>query len=515
VTPAVPNSRPDDADADAAAAPAATGKPEMPVRTPPLRGGRLIFREADDSPASLAALDRFYDERYIADFPDPDERESLANMRRYLALKAQGWYGPNNYHILIAEHDGEPVGGAVFDFLAAPNAGVIEFLFVAAVHRAAGLGRMLLDEVIRILHADAGERVGQPLSGVFAEMNDPFRRPATPDNLDPFRRAAIWGRWGFGVLDFPYVQPALSPGQARVDCLVLIARLFGEAAAADVSSAWVKLAVAEYLRWAMRIDEPADSPDFRMMSDFLDARARIGLRPLQHYIGHDPLRGFVVEEIPDVGGAADASPGFRAAIALAHDAIPVPGRVASTAQFAAALAARHQGGPAYHLWALRAPGSDAIEGMASFFSLPSTGFGGYVVLAGALRGRRLLRLLAARIEAQMLGDGTKADGWFVECGAESAAAFLRIGFAEVPLDYRPPPVGDARSAQRRPPERLYLLYKPFGGPRATPALETSFVLRALREILAHVYDIASPHRHACYRLARRSLATASLVVLPG
>ena len=175
----------------------------------------LAFREIDESPAGLAALGRFYRERYVAAFPDPDERESLANMRHYLALKAAGWYGPNNYHAVIAEVDGEPVGGVVFDYLAAPNAGVVEFLFVAGAFRGSGLGRALLDEAISILRDDALARRGRRLTAVVAEMNDPFHRPATPDNLDPFLRAAIWGRWGFHALGFPYVQPALSADQQK------------------------------------------------------------------------------------------------------------------------------------------------------------------------------------------------------------------------------------------------------------------------------------------------------------
>ena len=516
---------------------------------------RLEFREIDHSPDSLAALARFYRDRYVVEFPDPDERESLANMRRYLALKAQGWYGPNNYHILVAERGGEPVGGAVFDYLAAPNAGVIEFLFVAAAHRIAGIGRALLDEAIRILRVDALQRGGRRLAAVVAEMNDPFRRPATPDNLDPFCRAAIWGKWGFGVVEFPYVQPALSAGQASVDGLVLIARIFRAAPKSGISAAWVKLVVAEYLRWAMRIADPATSADYCAMADFLDRRSRVALRPLPQYIGDDPQREFEVEEIfadDEANGAGEngagdernvlrgnGAPGcadhggrsaelagtparddrgrppapsmasaFRAAVALAHAAIPFPGRVASPREFAAALAARRAGGPAYHLWALRAPGADAIEGMASFFSLPSAGFGGYLVLTGSLRGRGLLPLLVARIETRMIRDGTKAEGWFVECGQESVAAFVRVGFAEVPLDYRPPPVGESLPASR-PPEPLHLLYKRFGPLRSPPVLEPAFVLRALREILRDVYGIAAPHRHPCYRVARRSLSGAS------
>src|SRR5215831_18986085 len=81
------------------------------------------FREIDASPGGLAELSRFYRRAYVREFPDPDERESLANMKRYLRLKAQGWYGRNNYHIVLAELDGEPIGGSVVDYLAEPNAG--------------------------------------------------------------------------------------------------------------------------------------------------------------------------------------------------------------------------------------------------------------------------------------------------------------------------------------------------------------------------------------------------------
>jgi len=494
------------------AAPAVARRGGAPRRDPAVaRIAGPCFREIDNSRASLRALARFYRERYVAEFPDPDERESLANMRHYLALKEQGWYGLNNYHIVIAEVGGEAVGGVVFDYLAEADAGVIEFLFIDAAHRGTGLGRALLDESIRVLRTDARQRRGRPLKAVVAEMNDPYRRPAAPDNLDPFHRAVIWGRWGFQALGFPYVQPALSAGQAPVDCLLLIARLFGRVPKTGVAAAWVELVIAEYLRWAMRIDKPADDPDYCAMASVLRERRRIPLYPLQHYVGHDPQREFEIREIDGKDErAAPAGTGvaFEAAIALVRTAIPIPGHVASPEHFAAALAASRIGGPRYHLWALRAPGADAIEGMASFFTLHFAGFGGYLVLAGALRGRGLLPLMLARIEAQMMRDGTEAEGWFIECGEDTARVFRRAGFAEVPLEYRPPPVGDraARHALEPGPERLHLLFKPFGMPRPVCHLRASFVLHALEEILRDVYGIAAPPRHASYRLARNTLA---------
>ncbi|NMF89819.1 GNAT family N-acetyltransferase [Aromatoleum petrolei] len=464
----------------------------------PARG--LRFREIDASPAGLAALQRFYHERYVAEFPDPDERESLDNMRRYLALKAQGWYGDNNYHIVVAELDGEALGGVVFDYLAMPRAGVIEFLFVAADRRASGIGRALLDEAIRLLRRDA-RRHGARLAAVVAEMNDPFRLPATPDNMDPFRRAAIWGRWGFGVLEFPYVQPALSAGQQPVDGLLLIMRPFGRVPQSGFHSPWVELVVAEYLRWAMRIEDPAADRDFLAMADALAARPRVALVPLGRYAGQEPTDGLLIEPVSSPDRPPDA---IATAAAIARAAIPVPGRVAAQQDFAAAFAVGDSGAARYHLWLLRAAADAPAEGMASFFTLPTAGFGGYLVLAGSLRGRGLLRPVLARIEAHMRQDGTSAEGWFIECGTESAAVFRHVGFVEVPCDYRPPAVGGGPAGGA--PERLHLLFKPFGMRRAPDRLDRNFVFRALREILCFVYAIGNPAAAACYRRVLRTLA---------
>jgi hypothetical protein len=70
------------------------------------------------------------------------------------------------------------------------------------------------------------QRLGQPLGGIVAEMNDPFRIRATKDNLDPFLRSQIWDKWSYRRLDFPYVQPTLSTGEEPIEQLMLIAKAF-------------------------------------------------------------------------------------------------------------------------------------------------------------------------------------------------------------------------------------------------------------------------------------------------
>lgn len=104
-------------------------------------------------------------------------------------------------------------------------------------------------------------------------------------------------------------------------------------------------------------------------------------------------------------------------------------------------------------------------------------------------------------------DSATAEGWFVECGDESLAPFLRVGFARVGGDYRPPPVG-TRARAACGPERLHLMHKPFGACPAPAGPSRSHVLDGVAAILRHVYRVASPRRHACYRRLAASLESA-------
>ncbi len=468
-------------------------------------GPGFAIAEAGATPSGLALLRRFHDEAYVAQFPDPDEREPLAQMARYLRRKAAGWYGANNYHVLVALSGGAPVGGVVLDYLAVPKAGVVEFLFVLAPMRGQGLARLLLDAGIRLLRADA-RRQGCRLSAVAAEINDPFRRPPRPDNMDPFARAAVWARLGFSHLPCPYVQPALSPQQAAVDYLMLIVQPLQRwhappgalPAAASVAADWVRRLVAEYMRWAMRIDRPRRQPEYRRIDAYLGQRRRVGLLPLPGCAG-------VGASAPALAVTAvdERDSDFAAVVALAGEAADQPGHRPARSTFVAALDAARRGGPAYHLWRIAASVDGPVAGMASFFSLPSAGFGGYLVLGGALRGQGLLAPLVDRIEACMMADGVapaaRHPGWFIECGDGPAAVFRRLGFADVPVDYRPPALAPAPGSS--PPVPLRLLYKPFGVVYLPPSLDAGFVRRALREILGHVYGIPAPSRHPCYRRA--------------
>ena len=453
-------------------------------------GVGLAFSDLGASAADLDRLRAFYDELYVSEFPDADERESLANIERYLQLKAAGWYGSSAYHVVLATLEGQLVGGAIADFLAEPGAGVMEFLVVGTPWRGRGIGARLLAHVESLLAADAQRAGGRPLEHVVAEMNDPFRMDPAADSLDPFARLLIWGRWGFRAADFPYVQPALSAAQAPVHHLLLAVKPLGASPGETVPASRLRVILHEYLRLAMRIERPAEHPDYRAMAAHLDARGDVPLIPLDRYLGRAPGSAVEVHEI-----AGPADPDLDAVLAVYARSFP-PGPTAGPPErLRAAVAAGRQAGQdcVYHLTAVRpAPGAP-VAGMASTFTVPGAGFGGYIALVPPLRGRGRLRSLLARLEEQMVRDRQDARGWYIECqpGSDERAIFARAGFREVSCAYRPPVVG--APAELGP--RLSLMYRPFGRAYGPPEIAAPALLDALRRIWRAAYHVMEPDAH--------------------
>jgi hypothetical protein len=454
---------------------------------PRLPGFAMIeLREISDSAEDLALLERFYGELYVGEFPDADERESLANMKEFLRLRAQGWYGRNNYHVVIAVEDDEPRGGAISDFLADTSCGVVEFLVTGKGARQSGLGEAMLRRTEELLAADA-KAVGQELNYVVAEMNDPFAPGALDDCFDPFVRALIWDRWGYRRLDFPYLQPALSSGQRPVSHLMLIAKAHGDADREGIAPATMKAILAGYMRWAMRIEPPESRVEFAKMTAFIDTQTKVWLKPLGAYVGEEPKLPMSVTEISGVN-----DPDLDRVVGVYGAAFPVGPSAITAGALRDALASPRGGDVRYHLWAVRADGSRPIEGIASFFTFRGAGFGGYVALGGTLKGSGRFGLLLARIEEQMLRDRMNARGWYIECALAQQPLFEKMGFCQVDIEYRQPPLGAETDLASTPV--LSLMYKDFGRQFAAPALQVTDFMTAVRATFAHVYGVSEPAR---------------------
>ena len=443
------------------------------------------FRELSHSADDLTLLARLYEELYEPEFPDPDERESLENMQHYLQLKQQGWYGPNNYHIVVLSAEAVPVGLSISDYLAEPKAGMIEFLVIADAARGGGFGAKLLAHTEALLAQDAA-RNGEALSCIAAEMNDPFKSPLD-DSLDPFVRARVWGDWGYSRLDFPYEQPALAADKGPVKNLLLMAKPVRRDLA-SYPSTLVKNILRNYMIWAMRIPEPRESPVYRAMSAYLDKNTNIGTQHLGAYVGHDPGRPLHVREVAD-----QDDPDRRAVIAVYRQSFPGGRTDIKPEDFA-----RAQRQPGYHLWAIRSTEFAPVEGMASFFGFAPAGFGGYIALAGSLRHTGRFALLLARMEERMRRDFPGAHGLFIECDPEKQGLFRHFGFRTVEIAYRQPPLPGANAYAVKDAPPLSLMYKAFGRNYGDPVLAVADFLDAMRAIFVSVYDIADPDGSAFF-----------------
>jgi GNAT superfamily N-acetyltransferase len=240
-----------------------------------------IIRRLHDTAGDVGLLREAYGRLYRPQFPDPNERESLDNILESLRAAPEG---DDRYSVGVAEADGGVTGLIISDFLAAPRAGVIEFVVVDPGARRCGLGGRLVDWAERQAreHCDAAG-LGD-LTAMVAELEDPLLVGET-GGQDPVARAAWWARRGFQALDFPYVQPSLSPAQRPVRHLLLMARTGCADLRESVPPDWVASLVTAYARFAMRRDEPERDPSVAEMLAWLGRQRDVGWTALEPYLG--------------------------------------------------------------------------------------------------------------------------------------------------------------------------------------------------------------------------------------
>jgi GNAT superfamily N-acetyltransferase len=476
------------------------------------------FRDiAVDSETDLVLLRSFYDVVYRAVFPDENERESLESLISYLQADAEQNETSRGcrYRMVVMLADGEPIGGSIFDYLIESNFGVIEFLFIKPQSQGRGFGRRMLDKTEELLRKDAAHYSGHDLGWIIAEMDDPFVHRRTPDNFDSFTRALIWHRWGYRAIDFPYVQPALSETKRPVRHLLLMAKPVtpptGHLSALEndtIPGGALITAIRGYLRWAMRIIDADENPEFRRMAEHLAARPEAGLIRLDKYVG------MAAEDALEITEAANREdPAFGDAVGVYKNVFTDPAEAVPITSFHQLLSPRGDRlhGCRYHLWAVSGGPGQACEGMASFFTLPSSGFGGYVALTGSLRGRGLLSPLLRRIEQRMVRDDSRNRGWYIECGEKTdRTRFTRHGFRELAVEYRQPRLpGTTFTASADRP--LHLLYKAFARVYEHSELTVDEFLPALRDILRCVYEIEEPGGHPSYQAIAAELMSSPIV----
>jgi GNAT superfamily N-acetyltransferase len=203
-----------------------------------LPGGLRVHASLDPASPVLADFFSGYDRAFVL----PNEKEMLDGFEECLGLNLGASYerlaleyGPycEVVFTVCAAGDGSRRGGG--NFIAYPVgreartvAMNLNYVFVDREFRGEGLMRRMLGAlphiVARFLRPVAPTAIEHL---VFFEQNDPLR--VTPEDyatdsrhagLDQVDRLVIWDRMGAQLLDFDYVQPALSDDQAPDDTLL-------------------------------------------------------------------------------------------------------------------------------------------------------------------------------------------------------------------------------------------------------------------------------------------------------
>jgi hypothetical protein len=210
--------------------------------------------EATTSASSV--LEDFFT-AYDSSFVLANEKESLAGFAACLALNhgarhetLRARYGPFREYVVVVRGEGNAVVGGM-NFIAFP---VIEpdgsghalslnlnYIFVAPGQRRGGIFKTMAADLPALAlalfvhtnpgdlpaEAEAGARSSQARVYIFIEQNDPYRmspehyaRDSQATGLDQLARIALWGRRGARIIDFDYVQPALSADQEADPTLV-------------------------------------------------------------------------------------------------------------------------------------------------------------------------------------------------------------------------------------------------------------------------------------------------------
>jgi len=210
----------------------ATGNPLIELKL----NDDIVVSATDCAEAPL--LEVFF-EGYNRAFVLPDEREELSGFRECLALNNIHRPDFGHYHselvAVFRDVQGTLLGGA--NFLATamtPRPGwppatiALNYVYVESAARGRGLLRLILSAVQRLAMTALRLDPDGKQAFIFLEQNDPLRLSAkeyqadtTHSGTDQVDRLTIWARMGTRIVDFPYVQPALSSGQRPDDGLLL------------------------------------------------------------------------------------------------------------------------------------------------------------------------------------------------------------------------------------------------------------------------------------------------------
>jgi len=180
----------------------------------------IVIIDDIDDPASAKLLKRAYNEVYLPAFPIASERESL---EQWCARLKRG----KDDIVIAGENLADPdkafiKGICVGVYFSISDVGLLSYYAVHPECQGQGIAKLMINRV-KDLMLERAEDLGGVLKGVFIEVNDPAKVPATKDSFDPATRVSVSHKLGARDIPVTYVQPPLQPGSPKFADLKLMA----------------------------------------------------------------------------------------------------------------------------------------------------------------------------------------------------------------------------------------------------------------------------------------------------
>jgi GNAT superfamily N-acetyltransferase len=225
-----------------------------------------VFRELDVD-YDDAVLRSFYDDVLDVSFEE-DELDDLDTFRCELRGEAE----VQALATVAIGGGGRVLGGIVGEIYAQAETLLIAYLAIRPDIRARGIGSALVRYALPRWQARAD------VSLTVAEVHDPRHWREPSDAADD--RVRFFGQAGALVLGIPFVQPALSPGRARIPGFLLV--VFPTGAEREVPSAEVGRFVKEYYAVAEHVRPPFDVQLADLLAQ-IERRSAVPLYPIADY----------------------------------------------------------------------------------------------------------------------------------------------------------------------------------------------------------------------------------------
>ena len=190
----------------------------------PLKYIKINFNNKDH----ISILNRFYNELYILEFTNEDERESLENIIKQSQLISK--IKECKYYCIIVLYENEIIGGIIADYLCEINCGVIEFIVINKKKRRLHIASNLLSILFNYFNEDAQEFYNDKKKCVdycFFECENPNKIDSKIKN-NCVDRLHFWNKKNAFKLNFNYYQTSLEEGKKSIDYLYLCILIINE-----------------------------------------------------------------------------------------------------------------------------------------------------------------------------------------------------------------------------------------------------------------------------------------------